>query len=332
MKKTLIASAIAAATLTSNAFAMDPATDLAEMLEGMPTIYGNIQLYHASNTTEVGSAETSTNELSNGGSTLGFTHDHMISDGLTGFMKAEFEFQADDKGSSTGLSKLDEAYIGVKGDFGMAQVGSDDTVYDWIDMIDTSEQIGLGGGIAFQDQGDNFQYVSPEIVDGLMLGLTAPIDSDTRMAGILAAKYSMDSLSVALSYAMGREDSVDNVLVEAGDTIGLGVSFGIDDITLLAQFETKSEGKIAGLDAKDDSDYMAFQGMYAMGQNTFALGYGVKSYGDTLKEDESKLYLQALHSLSDNMYAFLEYAMTTDVKGAKGTDSNDLAIGAVYAF
>ncbi|MFT6030744.1 MAG: hypothetical protein ACI8O8_002490, partial [Oleiphilaceae bacterium] len=39
MKKTLIASAIAAATLTSNAFAMDPATDLAEMLEGMPTIY-----------------------------------------------------------------------------------------------------------------------------------------------------------------------------------------------------------------------------------------------------------------------------------------------------
>jgi predicted porin len=329
MKKTLIASAIAAATLTSNAFAMDPATDLAEMLEGMPTIYGNIQLYHASNTTDTLAGETSSNEFKNGGSTLGFTHEHMISDGLTGFMKAEFEFAADDKGTSTGLSKLDEAYLGVKGDFGMAQVGSDDTVYDWIDMIDTSEQIGLGGGIAAQDQGDNFQYVSPEIADGLMIGVTAPIDSDSLMAGIIAAKYSMDNLSVALSYAMGREESVANVLVEAGDTIGLGVSFGIDDITLLAQFETKSEGK---KNAKDDLDYMAFQGMYAMGQNTFALGYGVKSYGDTLKEDESTLYLQAMHSLSDNMYAYLEYAMTTDVGGTKATDSDDLAIGAVYAF
>jgi hypothetical protein len=196
-------------------------------------------------------------------------------------------------------------------------------------MIDTSEQIGLGGGIAAQDQGDNFQYVSPEIADGLMIGVTAPIDSDSLMAGIIAAKYSMDNLSVALSYAMGREESVANVLVEAGDTIGLGVSFGIDDITLLAQFETKSEGK---KNAKDDLDYMAFQGMYAMGQNTFALGYGVKSYGDTLKEDESTLYLQAMHSLSDNMYAYLEYAMTTDVGGTKATDSDDLAIGAVYAF
>jgi len=312
MKKTLIASAIAA-TLASNAMAMDQATDLAQRLDSMPTIYGNIQLVHLSTDDDA----TTDHEFQDNGSTIGFTHESAVSEGLTAFMKAEFEFDADDKGSSTGISNLDEAYIGLKGDFGSVQVGSDDTVYDWIDMLDTYEAVGLGGGLAEQKQGDNIQYVSPEIAEGITLGLTAPIDSDSNFGGALAAMYSMDNLSVALAYAMGREETADTE-----DTIGLAASFGIDEITLIAQYETQT----------DTADVFGLMGMYTMGQNTFALGYQMTSFDPSGSEDQSDIYIQALHNLSDHSYLYLEYLMQTDVDGAKDSDLDSLAIGAAYAF
>jgi hypothetical protein len=326
MKKTLIASAIAAATLTSNAFAMDPGADLAEMLDSMPTLYGAIQLYHESQTTDPAfGAETSSNEFKDGGTTLGWKHEHMISDGLTGFMKIEVDIPVDQKGQT--IIKTDEAYVGVKGDFGMAQVGTDESVYQWVDMVDTFEQTGISGGILAADQSDNIQYVSPEIVDGLKIGVTAPIDSDTLFGGALAAQYSMDTLTVALAYAMGREEGVAGVLKEAGDTIGLAASFGIDDLTLIAQYETRGEGASK---AKDGSDYMAFMAQYAMDANKFVLGYSVTSPEATAAKDEKTLYLQAMHNLSDHMYAFIEY--TTVADNSAGADVDTLAIGTVYGF
>ena len=77
MKKTLIASAVAAAALTSTAaFAEEAAA---------PGIYGNIQLAHFWNETDLNGVKSGYHGLEDGGSTLGFTHEHMISEGLTGF-------------------------------------------------------------------------------------------------------------------------------------------------------------------------------------------------------------------------------------------------------
>lgn len=315
MKKTLIASAIAA-TLASNAMASDQtanAADIASKLDAMPTVYGTIELVHMSTDNNT----TTAHEFADNGSTLGIVHQHAVSEGLTAFMKAELEFRADENDGS-GFNKLDEAYIGLKGDFGSAQVGSDETVYDWIDMLDTYEAVGLGGGIAAQKQGDNFQYVSPEIAEGITLGLTAPIDSDSVFGGALAAKYSMDNLEVALAYAMGRDEGT----ASAEDTIGLAASFTIDEITLLAQYETQ----------KDTADLWGLQGVYTMGQNTFALGYQMTSFDASGSEDQSDIYIQALHNLSDNAYMYLEYLMQSDVGGTNGSDLDTLAIGATYSF
>jgi predicted porin len=316
MKKTLIASAITAATLSTSAFAMDAATDLAEMLESMPSIYGNIQLVHVNTDNDGDTAH----ELQDNGSTIGFKHDHAISEGVTGFFKAEFHFDADENnGANKGLGeKLDEAYIGVKGDFGMIQVGTDDTVYEWVDMIDTSENTGINGGeLAGLTEGDNLQYVSPEIADGLVIGATIALDDDganASHAGALAAKYAMDNLEVAFSYAMSRGDGE--------DTIGLAGAYAMDDLTLIAQYETTT----------DDRDFMGLQGMYAMGQNQFALGYGMTSFDASSLEDQSSIYVQALHNLSDNTYVYLEYTTSTDVDGADGNDQDQLGLGATYAF
>jgi len=314
MKKTLIASAIAAATLSTSALAMDPATDLAEMLESMPDIYGNIQLVHLS---EDADGDTS-HEMIDNGSTIGFKHSSAISEGTEAFFKAEFHFDADDKGGESLGEELDEAYIGVRGEFGSIQAGTDDTVYEWIDMVDTYEAVGLDGEIADLKEGDNIQYVSPEIAGGLVVGVTAPVDSDTAFGGTIAAKYSADNLDVALAYALGREDAGG----DGEDTIGLGASYSMDDLTLIAQFETKTDTK----------DFFGLQGMYTMGQNVFALGYGMTSFDPSGSEDQSDIYVQALHNMSDNMYVYLEYKTSTDVDGVDGDDLDFLALGATYAF
>jgi len=321
MKKTLIASAIAAATLSTSAFAMDPATDLAEMLESMPDIYGNIQLTHLSTDTDGVTAH----EMIDNGSTLGFKHSSAISEGVEAFFKAEFHFDADDSDQDNGSESLgedlDEAYIGVRGEFGSIQAGTDDTVYEWVDKMDTYEAVGIDGELATLKEGDNIQYVSPEIADGLVIGVTAPVDSDTSFAGAIAATYTaIDNLEIAFAYGMARDEG--GVDGPDEDTIGLAASYAMDDLTLIAQVESQT----------DTEDFFGLQGMYTMGQNVFVLGYGMNSYDDSTLEDQSRIYVQALHNMSDNMYVYLEYLDVTDLAGADGVDADALAIGATYAF
>jgi predicted porin len=311
MKKTLIASAVAAAALTSNAFAMDNATDIAEKLNSMPQFYGNVQV--AFNYVDTDAA--SSNSVDDNGSTFGLKHSHMISEGVTAFAKLEFEFDADE--DVAGIDQADEAYVGVKGDFGSVQYGVDDTVYEWVDVVDTSENIGISGDLAGVSEVENIQYVSPEIAPGLVVGVTLAAETETNgvdvaHAGALAAKYSMDNLEVAFAYAMARGTTE--------DTVGLGVTYSMDDLTILAQYETES----------DVADYMGLQGMYTMGQNQFALGYGVQANDGG--EDEATVYLQALHNVSDNVYVYLEYTMETDAANTADNDIDTLALGAAYNF
>jgi predicted porin len=307
MKKTLIASAIAA-TLSVNAFADDHAAKTA-----MPTVYGSIELVHLSTDNDA----LTTHEFQDNGSTIGISHEHAVSEGLTAFALIDMEFEADDENTSSGLNVVDEAYIGLRGDFGSVQAGTFDTVYEWVDVLDTSEAVGLGA-IFEPNNGDNIQYVSPVIADGLTLGVTAPVDSDTNFGGALAAKYAVDNLSVALAYTMGREEGG----FDAEDIIGLGVSFSMDELTLLAQYETQ----------KDTADLFGVMGMYTMGQNVFALGYQMISPDFSGAEDQSDIYVQALHNLSSNAYIYLEYLMQTDIGGTADADLDTLAIGATYKF
>ena len=97
MKKTLIASAVAAATLSSTAFAMDPANEMQSMMDAMPTLSGNIQLAYVNNEMDNGTSKIGSNETYDNGSTIRITHDHEISAGVTGFLKMEYDVDADDK-------------------------------------------------------------------------------------------------------------------------------------------------------------------------------------------------------------------------------------------
>src|SRR3990167_5030983 len=192
MKKTLIASAVAAATLsTFSSMAM-----AAEAV--MPEFYGSLELVHRSD--DYDDAQPNEHEFKDTGSTLGIKHSHELDSGSSVFMKAEFEYSGDssnyDTAGSTdpkskGIDKLDEAYVGIKGGFGTIQFGSDDTVYEWVDVTDQYEEIRFDGEIAALKEGDNFQYTL-DAGEGLKIGATLPIDSDSLFGGALAAQYSME--------------------------------------------------------------------------------------------------------------------------------------------
>jgi hypothetical protein len=337
MKKTLIASAVAAATLATTS-----SVAFAEEAAG-PNFYGNIQLAHFWNEQTLANGETdpseSDHEFADGGTTFGFTHEHMISEGLTGFLKAELEFEADDKGTSGGMDSLDEAYIGVKGSFGSVQIGSDDTVYEtMINITDISEQIGLGQNAAGDDyaaatgtgsvEGDNVQYVGT--FDAITVGVTRSIDDTAANFGTqLAGKFSADMFSVAAAYHMARDASTAAGTVKGQDAIGLAAEAYVGDLTLQLQYEMLDESE-SGQD--DDADYTAVQAIYGLGASQFALGYGMLGFGDSALDDSDKLFVQALHNVSDNMYVYFEYADTSSVDGAKGVDNEQTAIGATYHF
>jgi len=329
MKKTLMASAIAAATLSTGALAMEQATDrateLAIRLDSMPTLYGNIQLVWSYTDTDDGST---TNGLGDNGSTVGLKHTHEISPGLEGFFKLEFEGDADNKETSEGIGSLDEAYLGVRGDFGEVWVGSDDSQFETlIEGINNyyefaSQNLDLPNDTG---EGDLLQYTSPSF-GGLSVlaavGLNGDDAGGSNNPYQLGLAYEMDSLTLA--FAM---DSNDGGTGSNENIYGLAADFNAGDLGLRAEYSIRA-------DDGDDPGFM-FYGLlatYSLGANTFAASfeYAEPDEGDG---DASVISLQALHNLSERMYVYVEgYFGDYDVFDGTDGEVTDLAIGAAYAF
>src|SRR5690554_3573107 len=325
MKKTILASAIAAATFSGAALAQE---------SNLPTIYGNIQ--YALSYENFDEGPNSVDHRDNG-STLGVAHSHEIAPGITGFFKLELEgINANNKAKSSGIDGLDEAYIGIKGDsFGQVWVGSDDSTYETsIDVIANHFEMGdynLGGGYD-TGEGDLVQYLSPSF-GGLKLGAAVQVNGD-REAGAeksypyqLAAIYAVDALELA--FALDSNDGNGN----NENTYGLRGTYNLDNLSVTAQFQTR----------KDVEDKYGVMGVYTLGKNQFALAYEM-SNADAADSDQETVTIQALHNLSDNMYVYVEgylaggdqvydFADDASITGTSYTDEKTLAaVGAVYYF
>ena len=338
MKKTLIASAIAAATFSGAAFAADgdmSASELAAKMDSMPQVYGNIQyvVYHADVKGGANGLEHADN-----GSTIGVKHDHEIAPGITGFFKLELEgLAADDKDRESGLEDVDEAYIGIKGDsFGQLWVGSDDSTYESaIDKIANFYEFAaynFGGGYE-TGEGDLVQYMTPSF-GGFTLGAAVQINGDLDDATLpdkgadksypyqLAATYAVDNVEVAV--AMDSNDSAGGVNNE--NTYGLRATVGLDALSLTGQYQTR----------KDVGDRYGVHAVYSMGANQFAATYELDVADDSNDTERSTITLQALHNLSDHMYVYVEGYLGDGDDGVYGvadeSERSALAVGGVYYF
>ncbi len=343
MKKTLIASAIAAATFSGSALAQTTATasELAARMDSMPTVYGNIQYALAHDNFDGGPSSV---EHFDNGTTLGVSHDHEVAPGITGFFKIELEgMNADDKSSSSGIDGLDEAYIGVKGDsFGQVWIGSDDSTYERAvtEISEYYEVAILNQGVDYTTgEGDLIQYMSPSF-GGLSLWAAVQVngDNDTKAgAGSdksypyqLAAVYEMDALELAAAVDSNDTDDGNNE-----NTYGLRASFNADNLRVTGEFHTR----------KDSQDTFGVIGYYTLGANQFALSYELTQFDDESSMgdvDSDTITLQALHNLSDHMYVYFEgylgggddvYEYTDSLGGTAVTDERSIAsVGAVYYF
>jgi len=345
MKKTLLASAIAAATFSGSVMAQTTATaaELAARMDSMPTVYGNIQYAIAHDNVDGGGSELS--HFDNG-STLGIKHDHEIAGGITGFFKLELEgLAADDKDRESGLEDLDEAYIGIKGDsFGQIWVGSDDSTYERAvtEISEYYEVATLSQGVDYTTgEGDLIQYSSPSF-GGLTLMAALQINGQGDDASLpdkgkksypyqLAAVYAMDALEFAV--AMDSNENASSASNE--NTYGLRASYDMGDLRVTGEYHTR----------KDFSDTFGVIGYYALGANQFALSYEVTQYDDQYAGDRAgvlagndvdTITLQAVHNLSDHMYVYFEgYLGGGDdgVYDVAGESERSIAsVGGVYYF
>ena len=338
MKKTILASAIAAATFSGAVMAQE---------SNLPTVYGNIQYALTHNNVDGGSSDIAHND---NGSTIGLKHDHEIAPGVTGFFKIELDgIDADDKSKGRGRIKLDEAYIGVKGDnFGQVWVGSDDSLYEsTIDRIVNYYEVAKRniGGSYTTGEGDLIQYMTPSF-GGFKLGAAVQINGDGEKSGSksypyqLAAIYSVDALTLA--FAMDSNDgdtgysqNADVAIVGGGveapknneNTYGVRVAYAADAFGASLEYQTR----------KDAYDIVGVQGTYTLGKNVFALSYELAEADGVSGDDKmDTIALQALHNLSDNMYVYVEGNLAGGDDGVYGvankSEASTVSVGATYYF
>jgi len=341
MKKTLIASAIAAATFSGSVFAQSEmsAAELAAKMDSMPSVYGNIQYALIHDNVEGG--DSSLDHRDNG-TTLGVKHDHEVAPGITGFFKLELEgVNANNKAGSNGIDSLDEAYIGVKGDsFGQVWIGSDDSTYeraiDTIANFYEAADLSIGGSYD-TGEGDMIQYMSPSF-GGLTLGAAVQVNGDSKVGGKsypyqLSATYAVDNLELAVamdsndgSLAYSKDgDQASELSVNNENTYGVRGTYSAGDLSFTGEFQTR----------KDVGDVFGVQGVYVMGANQFALSYEMFS-ADNNGTDNDTVTLQALHNVSDHMYVYFEGYLGGGDDNAYGvadeSERSVAALGAVYYF
>ncbi|MGQ7242019.1 porin [Salinicola sp. V024] len=318
MKKTLLATAIAGAL---GASAAAQAATVYNQDGTQLDIYGNIQIAYKNIKNERGNWE---DEVFDNGSTIGFSGQHIINPGLTGYFKAEFEHQADEEKSNGGLDDGDQAYLGLKGNFGDARLGSwDPLIDDWIqdpisnneyfDLTDSSTDLGglyggsLADGVDVDREGDKFQYMSP-VWGGLQFAIGTQYKGDAEeefgadhgVTGVSSqgsnasffggAKYSIGNFSLAAVY-----DDLDNYGLHAKDSeTGESLEYEAKAYGLGAQYvigTLRLAAKVEDTDATyagDDGDIMRYalgaRYGYALSDNFAGDVYGAYQYVDADSE------------------------------------------------
>ena len=309
MKKTLLATAIAGAL---GASAAAQAATVYNQDGTQLDIYGNVQIaYRNIETAQDDGSVESEDDIFDNGSTIGFTGQHVINPGLTGYFKAEWEYDADEAKGSGGVDNGDQAYIGMKGNFGDARLGSwDALIDDWVqdpisnnEYFDVSDSNGLVAGDdgvntsnAENDrEGDKIQYLSPSF-NGLQFAIGTQykgeaeaenVDSSGSASVYGGVKYEVGAFSVAAVYdnlanydgeVTGGAYNVD--LNNDGEFTGAEIGAG-DDFDAGDQFGITFQYTIDALRLaakyeryeSGDTDVFADQNRYAVGAR-YGYGFG----------------------------------------------------------
>jgi len=309
MKKTLIASAVAAATLSTSAFAMDnsQAEKILGMFDSMPKISGDIEIF-GSYTDSNGASGNTDGIMDDVDSTVAISHETAISEETTAYVNAEFIYNSTVSGSGLGS---DTTVLGFKGGFGDVSLGTQDSVYEAVDIIDFSENLGgvVAGDLLGAAEDQTINYTTPTIGEGITLSASMQTDEDVDNIGSLALAYSADDLTVNFGYGMNDVNE---------DVIGISAAMTMDDLTISAQFETQDE----------TGDIMGVLATYAMGVNT--LNFAIINQAPDGGDDVIGISGNVIHNLADNVYVYVEASFQSSDNDAAEMDQ--YVVGTTYSF
>lgn len=329
MKKSIVALAVSSAALASvSAYAAeDTSVDF----------YGNIQYAYSSDT----SAGTN---FQDNGSTLGVKGESKVTDDITAFFKYELEFKADQQEGRAGKtdyneSKLDQAYVGVKGGFGKVTVGTHDTIYNNAiqDAVDQFEYLGMSSAKG-SSQGDTITYFSPsmsgfEVQVALQTKGTDTTSGDNSTdnpnqetgyisgnAGMAVLKYSNDLVSVALGYDSRENTDKD----DPKSTSGIAVTVTpMDNLSVTAKYETQ----------EDTKDFLGLAARYGYGMGDVYGSYTNVNVDSSQTDNDSynEYALGVTYSVNSSMYTYFEIGNFGSAKEDVGSHSTSV-VGVTYVF
>ncbi|WP_137170347.1 porin [Marinomonas sp. FW-1] len=300
MKKSIIAIAVSSAAFAAVSV---------HAAEGSTVdVYGNIQYAYTDN--DAGS------DFEDNGSTFGFKGETTINEDLTAFFKYELEANADEK--NTVSTRLDQAFVGLKGNFGKVQVGSFDSIYNNAiqDSVDQFENLGFNNN-STTTEGDTIAYFSPSF-GGLEIQASAQVkgsdNANDGTAVTLVGKYSVDALTVALGF-----DSLENDQADDENTIGLNVGYQVmPALNVSAKFET----------TKDIEDTFGLAARYGYGAGDIYASAQVISPDSG--DDYNEFGAGVTYSLASNVYVYGEVA---SIEANSTADSDtQTAVGVYYGF
>lgn len=364
MKKTLLATAIAGAL---GASAAAQAATIYNQDGTQLDLYGNIQLAYSS----VDGADGSEDQLHDNGSTIGVAGQHIINSGLTGYFKAEWEHDVDEAKIGDGIDTGDQAYAGLKGNFGDARLGSwDPLIDDWIqdpitnnefaDVSDSSTDLGgLYPGsteaLSLDREGDKVQYMSPSF-GGFQFAVGAQYKGDaegefeqdglydnqgSNAAFFGGVKYTIGGFSIA-----GVYDSLDNYEltetttgeVSEAEAYGLTAQYTIDALRLAAKYE-RTDAEVLGDDAKVDRFGLGARYGYGFGDVYAAYQYvdaDSAAAANMIVPDGgytgSESFNEVLAGVSYNLSPAMYVWLEAGQYDREEDDGDFVAVGTVYSF
>ncbi|SEL08698.1 porin [Halomonas daqiaonensis] len=361
MKKTLLATAIAGAMAASGAQAATVYNQDGTKLD----IYGNIQIAYFNTDSAVFDNDgtltgtDSADQIADNGTTFGFAAEHVIYDGLTGYMKLEFDdIKADEmKTASDATDSGDQAYVGLKGNFGDVRLGSyDQLIDDWIqdpvtsnEGFDVSDSTRAHGGGANQET-DKVTYTSPSF-SGMQFAVGTQYKGDSEIENLEdsgnasffgGAKYTAGPFSIAAVY-----DNLDNVqyidgngdVDSVGDQYGVTAQYTVDTLRVALKLERFDSEITDG----DSTNFYGLGARYGYGNGDIYAAYQYVDVGagtflseldETLQDeqDRSETYneviLGANYNISDAMYVWTEAAWYD----REGDDGDGVGVGVTYLF
>ncbi len=308
MKKSIIAIAVSSAALASvSAYAAEGST---------VDVYGNIQYAYVD--------KDAGGNFEDNGSTIGLKGETKINDDLTAFFKYELEFDADQKSGAddNGKADLDQAFVGLQGNFGKVQIGSFDTIYNNAiqDAVDQFENFSATNA-AKTTEGDTIAYFSPSI-NGFEVQAAVQVKGDAsegqatnanydKSSSMMVVKYSTGIVSAALGY-----DTRDNT-ADAEATTGLAITVTpLENLSVTAKYET----------TEDTRDILGLAGRYGYGAGDLYASYQNVDPEAAGSDDFNEYAAGVTYNLASNVYVFAEVGQFTSA------EDDQTAVGVYYGF